>query len=458
MLLQAGDADLRAGVKLFLSHAHADKPLVRSIAVQLRALGYDATMDEDEIALGDRILTRVEDAITRADYLILVLSEAAVKSTWVDEEWRTKFEQQMSDGRIEVIPVILGYEANSPPILRGRLHFSGHRLKVLRDAAPAIDAAIREHERRRSLTGLGHEPKRALIESPGVANLRKEFVTSSEAAQAEPSPNAFSRVTEVLVAARVVAATAYDTGTPSIALEIYAGILADARAMREMWDRESPLSDLQGDLDARMAQLLDSRGAPRLDDKVWTARMVFDDLLDYTQAVHLLTSLAQWHELMVSGDGQPRHTEVFEPIRYAVQGRRDRLEPMRETALERLCEVTVSRSRLVLELLIQRQREPVDLHLAALLRMCRASGTVRTATETVQDGVYLDMLSMSSAGLLQMARGLAGQAGGSPAPKHLGAAELFDWALSVRGYPRDATYWKDAAGPPSDSQGYRVAP
>jgi TIR domain len=175
MLLQAGDADLRAGVNLFLSRAHADKPLVRSIAVQLRALGYDATMDEDEIVLGDRILARVEDAITRADYLILVLSEAAVKSTWVDEEWRTKFEQQMSDGRVEVIPVILGYEANSPPILRGRLHFSGHRLKVLRDAAPAIDAAIREHERRRSLTGLGHEPKRALIESPGVANLRKEF-------------------------------------------------------------------------------------------------------------------------------------------------------------------------------------------------------------------------------------------------------------------------------------------
>jgi hypothetical protein len=78
------------------------------------------------------------------------------------------------------------------------------------------------------------------------------------------------------------------------------------------------------------------------------------------------------------------------------------------------------------------------------------AGTVRTATETIQDAVYLHMLSIGSSGVLRLAHGIAEQAG-APAPRHLGAAELFDWALSLRGYPRDAPYWDTPPAPATPS-------
>ena len=350
--------------------------------------------------------------------------------------------------------MIFGYERVSPPILRGRLHLSGSRLEMLRDAAPALDLAIREHERRRA-KGIGSDPAGAIIAPSGIANLRSEFVRAAGAVHEAGSQATFSLVIEALVAARVVAATAYDTGTPALALTIYEGILADGQSLRNLWNSEESLRDMEADVAAGIAHLLESREEPPgLADNVWTARMVFDDFLDYLQAVDLLRSLDQWHELMLRGSDWPRQTEVFEPIRYAAQGRADQIEPMREPALEKVCEIAVSRARRVLELLIERREGAIDLHLAALLRMCRACGTVRTATETVTDAIYLDMMSMGSRsdGLLQLALGIAHEAGAGPAPKHLRAAGLFDWALSLRGYRRDAPYWEVVAADSAERQ------
>lgn len=93
--------------KLFISYSSHDKETVRNIAVDLRANGFDVWLDEWEIKVGECIVSSVERGIDEADFVILVLSKSSVKSGWVESEWRIAYWDQISDGRIRVLPVLI---------------------------------------------------------------------------------------------------------------------------------------------------------------------------------------------------------------------------------------------------------------------------------------------------------------------------------------------------------------
>jgi hypothetical protein len=71
---------------VFLSHAHADKPIVRQVADALTKHGIDVWFDEAQLAIGDSLVARIEHGLDSADFVVFFLSRASVSSSFVRQE------------------------------------------------------------------------------------------------------------------------------------------------------------------------------------------------------------------------------------------------------------------------------------------------------------------------------------------------------------------------------------
>jgi TIR domain len=83
---------------IFLSHNSRDKEFVRKLAAQLRLVGGDVWLDEWEIKPGDRIPSEVSTALAVVDTIVVVWSEDAANSRWVDAELASALARELSDG------------------------------------------------------------------------------------------------------------------------------------------------------------------------------------------------------------------------------------------------------------------------------------------------------------------------------------------------------------------------
>jgi hypothetical protein len=120
--------------KAFLSHTSADKTTARRLALALAQAGVDVWLDEWEIRVGQSISHKIEDGLTQCDYLILLLSPAAVESRWVAGEWRAAFWREMDSGKVVVLPV-LASKCAIPPLLRD---------KKYADLSESFDRGVKE--------------------------------------------------------------------------------------------------------------------------------------------------------------------------------------------------------------------------------------------------------------------------------------------------------------------------
>lgn len=104
-------------MKVFMSHSGIDKPFVERLAGDLRTReSIDAWLDKWEILPGDRIATKLEEALSSASIFLLILSPESVNSKWVsyekdvwltqliEEEIRAKQESRTPNRRL--IPVL----------------------------------------------------------------------------------------------------------------------------------------------------------------------------------------------------------------------------------------------------------------------------------------------------------------------------------------------------------------
>jgi hypothetical protein len=107
------------GASVFISHSSIDKDFVRGLAVDLSARGHQPWFDEWEILAGDSIMEKVSAGIEDADFLIVVLSMAAVESSWVEREWQAKYWDEVNKRSTIVIPVLKD-KCNVPVLLRSK--------------------------------------------------------------------------------------------------------------------------------------------------------------------------------------------------------------------------------------------------------------------------------------------------------------------------------------------------
>jgi hypothetical protein len=125
--------------KVFISHSSKDKQFARWLAVDLANRGHQPWLDEWEIIVGESIPTKISDGIEGSDVVIVVLSENAITSKWVENEWQAKYWDEIKEGQVKVLPILLK-PCEIPTLLKTKKYadFTGDHAKGLNDLLIAL--------------------------------------------------------------------------------------------------------------------------------------------------------------------------------------------------------------------------------------------------------------------------------------------------------------------------------
>lgn len=135
------------GAKVFISHSSVDKTFVRSLAVDLAAIGHQPWVDEWQILAGESIVERVGAGIEDADFMVVVLSKNAVSSQWVESEWQAKYWTEVNEKRVVVIPVVVD-DCTVPTLLRAKKYVDFR--KDYTEALEQLSKSIGHHLERKT--------------------------------------------------------------------------------------------------------------------------------------------------------------------------------------------------------------------------------------------------------------------------------------------------------------------
>lgn len=93
--------------RVFISHSSKDKIVAERLAKDLRAHGHWVWLDAWRIKVGQCIMREIEHGLETADFVIVLLSNHAVESQWVDREWKTAYWDELKDNSIVVLPACI---------------------------------------------------------------------------------------------------------------------------------------------------------------------------------------------------------------------------------------------------------------------------------------------------------------------------------------------------------------
>jgi hypothetical protein len=143
-------------MRVFIAHAHADKPTARVIAEKLRAQGVGVFLDEDSLPAGDEYDRKIQSAIRGSDVFIFLISAASTKrgSYCLTELEVAKARWPNPIGH--VLPVLLDNTDLSQvdPFLTAAVTVLRPRGNVATEVSAAIDR-IASNRRKRRMVAIG---------------------------------------------------------------------------------------------------------------------------------------------------------------------------------------------------------------------------------------------------------------------------------------------------------------
>jgi hypothetical protein len=156
---------------VFVSHCGQDKPLARQVAAGLAAHGIGVWFDEWRIGLGDSIPHRIDEGLASATHFLLIWSQAAANSPWVQDELNACLYQVISMKHTVIVvqldgtpvpPLIAhrrGIRSDSVSVILEHLLGPGKDEKMIRAAIVALGARLRSLLERDAQNDLGRCPK-----------------------------------------------------------------------------------------------------------------------------------------------------------------------------------------------------------------------------------------------------------------------------------------------------------
>ena len=154
---------------IFLSYAHADKAKAQRIAVALEKSGYTVWWDQ-LIEGGSRYARSIDDALEKADAVVVVWSKSSIESDWVKDE------ASHARDRRRLVPVSL--DGSAPP-----LGFRQYQMIDLSHWRGRPDAKEMEAVKRAITSALGQEPDPQRTQGPSM-DRRKVMIAGGAAAAA----------------------------------------------------------------------------------------------------------------------------------------------------------------------------------------------------------------------------------------------------------------------------------
>jgi hypothetical protein len=126
-------------MSVFISYSHSDADFIDRLAAELIKNRKHVWIDRYELRAGDSLITRIQDAITGAGAMLVVLSRASVASEWCKKELSSGLMRELDEKRVLVIPLLLD-DCTIPLFLRDK-YYADFRLnfdKGVRDVLEAI--------------------------------------------------------------------------------------------------------------------------------------------------------------------------------------------------------------------------------------------------------------------------------------------------------------------------------
>jgi hypothetical protein len=90
---------------VFISHSSLDKPFVRRLALGLMAEGIPVWVDSWRLEIGDSLLDKIYEGIDESSIVVLVMSQSATNSGWVNRELNAALSKEEQTGRNFLIPI-----------------------------------------------------------------------------------------------------------------------------------------------------------------------------------------------------------------------------------------------------------------------------------------------------------------------------------------------------------------
>jgi hypothetical protein len=117
---------------VFLSHSSIDKNFVTRLAIDLVNRSFPVWLDSWQMGLGDQLYDHIYQAIDGSSFLVVILSQNAVKSDWVNDEMNGALAKEAEEKRKFLIPVKID-DCTVPLKARGRIYadFSRNYLEGL---------------------------------------------------------------------------------------------------------------------------------------------------------------------------------------------------------------------------------------------------------------------------------------------------------------------------------------
>jgi hypothetical protein len=103
-------------MQAFVSYAGEDREVAEAIARDLSQLGVPTFYDRDSLKAGDSIVDRIHDALSQADFGILVVSPEFLEKDWPRHETR-QLVRDYIEGRTRLLPV---WHNVTPSLVRER--------------------------------------------------------------------------------------------------------------------------------------------------------------------------------------------------------------------------------------------------------------------------------------------------------------------------------------------------
>ncbi len=92
---------------IFISYSSKNVSIARRLAADLQSEQMDVWLDEKKILVGDSIHQKVEEGISKCDYLILLVSQDSMRSNWVQDEINAVRTREKSHSKTILLPALL---------------------------------------------------------------------------------------------------------------------------------------------------------------------------------------------------------------------------------------------------------------------------------------------------------------------------------------------------------------
>lgn len=91
----------------FISYSTKDQDFTDRLYSDLQAKGVRCWFAPEDLKIGDRFRSRIDESIRFHDKFLLVLSQDSISSPWVETEVETAFERERRENRIVLFPIRL---------------------------------------------------------------------------------------------------------------------------------------------------------------------------------------------------------------------------------------------------------------------------------------------------------------------------------------------------------------